>query len=325
MTVSRVINGEARVSQESREQVEAAIQQLGYVPNVAARSLAGARQCRLALLYNNPSSSYLSELLVGCMTEASALDAQLLVESCEGYKTTEALARHLVHNRIDAVVLPGPLCDDKVFINKLTAAGLSVAQVTTASPLAHTHAVYIDNQLATREMTRHLIAMGHSRIGFIEGSPKQTTSKLRRAGYEQALREAGIAIDPALIVPGDYSFRSGISAADRLLALNPRPTAIFASNDDMAAAVIATAHRLKLDVPTDLSVCGFDDTPLATTIWPELTTIRQPVREMAQLATQILVKSFREEEADPGEQVCHQQVDFELVRRQSDATRPAGA
>ena len=131
-------------------------------------------------------------------------------------------------------------------------------------------------------MTDHLIGLGHRRIGFIVGSANQTASALRREGYCAALAAAGIAELPELIRQGDFTYRSGLARANALLDLADPPTAIFASNDDMAAAVVAAAHWRHLDVPRDLSVCGFDDTAMATTILPELTTVRQPIAEMAQ-------------------------------------------
>jgi len=168
-------------------------------------------------------------------------------------------------------------------------------------------------------MTRHLIALGHQRIGFIVGHPNQSASARRLDGYRAAIAEMNADAADELVVQGMFTYRSGLDAAEQLLALAERPTAIFASNDDMAAATVAVAHRLALDVPGDLTVTGFDDTALATTIWPELTTVRQPIAEMAREAVQALVRrvrALREEEPAEPEQT---RMDFVLVRRQSDA------
>lgn len=291
MTVSRVVNKEANVVPATRARVEAAIARIGYVPNQAARALAGARQCRIALLHDNPSATWLSELLVGCLAQASESDAQLLVERSDRPGSPAQLAAHLVSHRVDGVILPPPLCDDAGLLAALAQAGLAMVQVATGRPAAIADAVAIDDHAAARDMTRSMIALGHRRIGFIAGNPNQTASELRQAGYVSALAEAGIACDPALIVAGDFSYRSGLTAANALLELPDRPTAIFASNDDMAAAVVAMAHRRRLDVPGDLSVCGFDDTALSTTIWPELTTVHQPIGEMARAATRLVIEA----------------------------------
>jgi LacI family transcriptional regulator len=319
MTVSRAINGEVRVQPETRERVEAAVLKLGYVPNAAARSLAGAQPCRLALVHDNPSAAWLSEVLVGCLAEASDSDAQLLIERREAADSMDALARHLASHRIDAVILPPPLGDDGALLQALHDARIPVVQVATGRPSDKASAVSIDDEAAAKAMTAHLIALGHRRIGFVEGNPHQTASALRRAGYEAALHAAGVAVDTALIAPGDFSYRSGLAAAEALLALPDRPTAIFASNDDMAAAVIAVAHRQRLDVPRALTVCGFDDTAMATTIWPELTTIRQPSGEMARIATRIAIAAVRSPAPGAKPLVRHEQLEFELIRRSSDS------
>jgi LacI family transcriptional regulator len=168
-------------------------------------------------------------------------------------------------------------------------------------------------------MTRHLIDLGHRRIGFIKGHPNQTASGQRLEGHLEALSEAGIASAEALIAQGYFTYRSGMEAAERLLEATPSPTAIFASNDDMAAATVAVAHRRGLDVPRDLTVCGYDDSALATTIWPELTTIRQPIAEMSRQAVILLADEIRSRRT--GEEPRRRQalLDFELIRRQSDS------
>ncbi|MDE2596569.1 MAG: LacI family DNA-binding transcriptional regulator [Sphingomonadales bacterium] len=321
MTVSRVVNAEARVTPKTRERVEAAIAELGYVPNLAARSLAGGRQFRIALLYANPSAAYLSEFLVGALAEADACDAQLQVEPCAEGEDAAALAARLARHRIDAVLLPPPLCDDSALIAALTAAGLPMAQVATGIPSPLAHAVTIDDEAAAHAVTARLIAAGHRRIGFIAGNPNQTASALRRAGHQRALAEAGIAADPALMAEGDFTFRSGLTAAATLLAAQPRPTAIFASNDDMAAAAMALAHRQGLDVPATLSICGFDDTALATATWPELTTVRQPVSDMARRATRLLVEALAQDSKDGHPR--HERLAFTLIERESDGPPPA--
>lgn len=322
MTVSRVVNGGASVLTFTREKVEAAIRELRYVPNIAARRLAGGRQLRIALLYANPSASYLSELLVGSLAEASSCDAQLLVEHCAGNEAPTALVARLIAHRIDAVLLPPPLCDDSGWLAALARAGMAMAQIATGVPSPLAHAVTIHDEGAAQVLTERLIAAGHRRIGFVAGATNQTVSALRRAGYEAALRGAGIVPDPELIEQGDFTYRSGFAAATRLLARVPRPTAIFASNDDMAAAVMSVAHRLGLDVPGDVSVCGFDDTAIATTTWPELTTVRQPVADMARTAIRLLAEVVGK---DAGRRVMrHERLNYTIMERGSDGS-PAGA
>ncbi|MEY4722282.1 MAG: hypothetical protein RIQ46_2007 [Pseudomonadota bacterium] len=314
MTASRAVNGGEGVLPETRERVLAAVAALGYVPNLAARSLAGGKPCRIALLHSNPSAAYLSEFLMGSMAEADASDAQLVVEHCREGEDPAALVARLAEHRIDAVLLPPPLCDDSALIAAIAAAALPAARIATGQPLAGTIAITIDDEAAAHAMTARLIAQGHRRVGFIAGNPNQTASALRRAGYQRALAEAGIAPDPALVRQGDFTYRSGLVAAEGLLAESQPPSAIFASNDDMAAAAVAVAHRLGLAVPGKVAICGFDDTALATTIWPELTTIRQPVADMARIATARLVGKVRGRRSDGPD---HVRLPFTLVSRGS--------
>jgi LacI family transcriptional regulator len=171
-------------------------------------------------------------------------------------------------------------------------------------------------------MTRYLLTLGHRHIGFVKGHPNQTASGERLLGFEAALREADCKTEPPSIEQGFFSYRSGLDAAEKLLALRPRPTAIFASNDDMAAAVVSVAHRRGLDVPRDLSVVGFDDTATATTVWPELTTIRQPISKMAEAALDLLIRKIRKRRDGEAQPSIDRLVAHELVMRQS-ATAPA--
>ena len=317
MTVSRVVNRETNVQDSTRERVERVIKKLGYVPNPAARSLAGGKQCRIALLYINPSAAYLSEILVGCLAGTAESDAQLAIEHWDGAETAEALAHRFVAHRTDGVLLTPPLSEDAHLLAALVKSGLPMAQVVTGRPADAAHAVAISDVDAARAMTEYLIGLGHRRIGFITGNVHHGSSGLRRIGYEAALRHAGLPVDPGLTHLGDYTYRSGLAAAEGLLDLPEPPTAIFASNDDMAAAVISVAHRRQLSIPGDLSVCGFDDTAMATTVWPELTTIRQPIAEMAREAARLLASAIRDgHDGRPAVPTLHR-FQFELIVRGS--------
>ncbi|MGN6376612.1 MAG: LacI family DNA-binding transcriptional regulator [Sphingomonas sp.] len=319
MTVSRVINGEPRVRPATRARVEASVAALDYAPNSAARALAGARPIRIGLLYSNPSAAYLSEFLVGGLDYASRGNVELVVEKCDaGVREREAVEQ-IIRRRVDGVVLPPPLCDSNAVIDALAGAGVPAVAVASGAPDPRVSAVSIDDRRAAYEMTRHALALGHQRIGFILGNPNQTASAARLAGYRDAVEAAGLAVDDALIAQGLFTYRSGLDAAERLLALDPAPSAIFASNDDMAAAAVAVAHRCGLDVPGDLTVCGFDDSALATTIWPELTTIHQPIADMSVAAMEMLVRAVKANRAGKRHAPGRQQLDHRLIRRQSDS------
>lgn len=324
MTVSRVINGASHVRPAARDAVNDAIAALNYAPNRAARNLAGGDQIRIGLLYSNPSAAYLSEFLVGSLDQASRSDVQLIVEKCEAGDHEVEVARHLLASGIDGVLLPPPLCDSKAVLAVLAEKKVPAVVVATGRPPETASAVSIDDFEAARTMTRHIAGLGHRRIGFVIGNPNQTASARRLDGYRAAIAEEGLAFDEALIKQGLFTYRSGLEAAEALLDLADPPSAIFASNDDMAAAAVAVAHRRGLDVPRDVSVCGFDDTTLATAIWPELTTVHQPIADMSRAAVELLVTEIRERRAGKGVAPRRLLLDFTLIRRGSD-TRPGTA
>jgi len=325
MTVSRVVNGERNVREATRKRVSDAIRELGYAPNQAARSLASAQSLKIGLLYSNPSAAYLSEFLLGGLDQCSRTGAQLIVEKCEPEVGEVAAIEHMLVSGVDGVLLPPPLCDSALVIERLKAAGLPAVAVASGEPSPSVSSIRIDDLAAAQAMTRHLIDLGHRRIAFVRGHPNQTASRLRYEGYVQALRDSDLPLDERLVAQGYFTYHSGLDAADQLLSLRQRPTAIFASNDDMAAAAIAVAHRQGLDVPRDLTIVGFDDTALATTVWPPLTTIRQPVSEMSREAVSILLDAVRRNTEGQPHLAARELMDFALIRRQSDGPPPNAA
>jgi LacI family transcriptional regulator len=297
MTVSRVVNGTGNVRESTRERVMRVVSELGYTPNLAASALAAAQGTRIALIYSNPSAAYLRELLVGALRGATRTTAQLVIEAwSEREPDAERIAARALAHSVSGVILPPPLCESEVVVAELVRAGVPVVAIASGRPRAGISSVRIDDFHASREMAAYLIAKGHTHIGYIKGDPNQTASQLRYDGFLAALRDAGIKPDRTLVQQGRFTYRSGLRTGEKLLARRKPPTAIIASNDDMAAAVISVAHRRGLDVPGDLSVVGFDDTSAATTVWPELTTIRQPIAAMADSAIDILLRAIRNRE-----------------------------
>lgn len=323
MTVSRVINSETKVREDTRARVVASLKALRYAPNQAARSLAGADALRLGLLFSNPSAAYLSEFLLGCMEQSSLNGCQLVIERCNGEEGEREAIQRLIKGGIDGVILPPPLCDSEASLKELTDGGVPGVLVASGRPATGFSAVSISDFEAARAMTRTLLGLGHRRIAFINGHPNQTASGQRFRGYIEGMTEAGLSVGTDQVAQGYFTYRSGLEAAEKLLS-HYKPTAIFASNDDMAAATMAVAHRNGLDVPGDLAVAGFDDTPLATTVWPELTTVRQPIANMAREAVLMLIEQIRLRRAGKLPVVTHKLVKFALIQRESSAG-PKGA
>jgi LacI family transcriptional regulator len=321
MTVSRVVNGKVHVRESTRDRVMRAVKQLGYTPNLAASSLAAAQTTRIALVYTNPSEGYLRQLLVGALRGSARAAVQLVVDAWDEVDPdAEREAARVLARSVAGVILPPPLCESPTVVAELVEAGIPVVAIASGREESDISRVRVDDFIASREITRHLIGLGHRRLGFIHGHPNQTASARRFEGFRAALEEAGIGLEPAWVQPGEFTYRSGLKAAEKLLGRKQRPSAIFASNDDMAAAAISVAHRRGLDVPRDLSVVGFDDTSAATNVWPELTTVRQPIAAMADTAVDILMRGIRRQDATPVDKV----LPHTLVKRGSVAKPPAG-
>ncbi len=318
MTVSRALSGDAHVEAATRQRVQAAVKELGYQPNVAARNLARATSLHIGLLYNNPSAAYLNELLVGVLEQSSQAGSQIVLEKC-GVRNERAAIDRLVRDGVGGIILPPPLSDSNIALEALLTANIPFVSVATGRPEAEGLSVSINDEEAAAAMTRYLLSLGHKDIGFIIGAQNQTVSAQRQAGFETALREANVPVRPEWVKQGSFTYRSGLVAAEQILETAKRPTAIFASNDDMAAAAIAVAHRLHLDVPKDLTIVGFDDTPLATTIWPALTTVRQPVAAMARKALELLLEEIRLRRLGQTLGPVQHVMNFTLVKRDSSA------
>ena len=318
MTVSRVVNGNSYVSDAMRERVQAAIKALNYSPNLAARNTrAGSTGPRIGVLYSNPSASYLSEFMMGGLEQSSRLSSQLVLEKCGGLASQKTAVKRLLEAGVDGVILPPPLCDSRPTINMLHAAGVTVLAMATARPVSDVSSVRIDDFQGALAMTRYLVELGHTKIGFIQGDPQHTPTEVRYEGFVAGMAEAGLTIEPDWVVPGMFTYRSGLAAAELLLTGPSRPTAIFASNDDMAAAVLAVAHGQQISVPDMLTVCGFDDTAVATTVWPELTTIHQPIAAMGRAAVALIVDEVKAQKAGAAPKPSHQLMKFTLIKRGS--------
>lgn len=306
MTVSRVMNQESGVRTDTREKVLEAVDALNYRPNKSARTLAKGADAHIGLIYANPSDSYLGRFLHGALEAAQRSDSHLIVETCDNKSTASyvASAMRLVRANVAGVLLPPPISGSDAVLSIFEETGIPVATVSRFSQSPAALDISIDDEGAAAQMTRHLIDLGHSRIGFIKGPADQASSKLREHGFRREMRAAALTIPPEYIADGQFTYRSGVSAAEQLVDLNSPPTAIFASNDDMAVAAIGVAHRRGLNVPGDLSIVGFDNSASALSVWPELTTVDQPVSAMASAAFELVREAVSAE---------HQNADLHRV------------
>lgn len=291
MTVSRVLNHPSLVKKETTERVQRAIEELNYRPNLMARGLAGGKSLLIGLIYNNPSTNYLGEVLFGAINACSEQGHHLLVEDYlvdfENASVAE-LAKRIRDSGVDGLIVCPPLAEIPKVAKSLKESGVPCVHISASSSDADSRYVMVDEAGSAALMTSYLLDKGHKRIAFIGGEPSHISSQQRRQGYLAALEARGIKSDPDYVVDGAYTYRTGMEGAKKLLKLKTPPTAIFAANDDMAAGVIAAVQQMGLQVPADISVAGFDDTAIARTVWPGLTTVRQPISEMANQAVTVL-------------------------------------
>jgi LacI family transcriptional regulator len=318
MTVSRVINGSTHVSDKTREKVMRAIDELGYKVNVAARA-ARVGTLRVGLLYSNPSAAFLSAFLVGAMGQCSRSGAELILEHCDDLKSQRKAIERLIAKGADGVLVPPPLCDSRSALKHLKEIGMPTVAVATAKPSPQASAVRIDDYDGACAMTKYLLSIGHKDIAFIQGDPEHTPAQLRHQAFIDTMRDEGLQVPAHRIAQGMFTYRSGLVAARELLSHKPRPTAIFASNDDMAAAAIAVAHGLHLQVPGDIAIAGFDDTPVAVTVWPELTTIHQPIGDMGRAAVELISEQVKQRRAGHALTPQHLLMPYTLEVRESTA------
>lgn len=319
MTVSNVLNATKNVQASTRDAVLAAVEALGYRPNSAARNLARSEHFRIGLLYRNPENAFLGSLLVGTLRATTRLSAQLVIQpfESENPKAVVVAVKKLIAGGMDGLLLPPPLCE---FVNDseiMARSTIPIMGIAPGGPLSNMASVRIDDRAAMRVATQKLLDLGHRRIGFIRGPRLHRAAATRQDGYNLALHDAGLSLDPALVVEGNFDFDSGLIAAERLLALATPPTAIIASNDDMAAAVVSVAHRRQIIVPQQLSIIGFDDTPISHKIWPRLATVRQPISAMAELAAETIVAVLRARKAGVAMPLEDRFLEYTFLERES--------
>ena len=321
MTVSRVINGGKNVRETTRAAVLAAVDRLNYSPNSAARSLAAGEAMHIGLLYANPSTAYLSQFLIGALHAARRAGCHLVIESCESENADEQaeVTRLFATSEVEGVILPPPLSESLPILSELDAIGIPVVTVARGGQDHTGLNVRMDDFAAAAEITRHLLDLGHRSIGFIKGHINHVASHDRYRGFISALEEKGLDPADSPVEQGYFTYRSGLVAAERLLSRHGGLTAIFASNDDMAAAAVSVAHRRGLSVPGDVSIVGFDDTSLATSVWPELTTVKQPISAMAEAAMELLLGDIKNRRSDAHVPNVDRVLEHELIVRESSA------
>jgi len=322
VTVSRVLNNVQNVRPETRERVRRAVEQLGYSVNPQARALASSsgRQVMLIHAHNperEPNSYYHAGLELGALRACSSLGFDLLTKAIdpEGESPSRLLTSILERERPLGIIVSPPLSDDLELLKSAQCLGMQMVAISAgegARSLAS--AVGIDERVAGKAIGDHLISLGHRRVGYLKGPPEHRAAALRFDGFVDAFRAAGIDEEPWTAV-GDFTFKSGVEAAENMLRDSSSVTALACANDDMAAGAMLALHRAGLEIPSAISVTGFDDTPMSEIVWPPLTTVRQPIKFLAERAVHLLFEGQNGADAGPN----YETIAHELVIRDSTA------
>ena len=293
-TVSRVINNEANVAEATKKKVLASIKKLGFRPNKNAQSLRSNKSYMLALLYDNPNKSYLADVQSGIFNACKNTGYNLVIQECnyKSSKLTNDIIQFVKDFKIDGLVITPPLSDMQDFLSNLAANKIEHSVI--APRIMNPDSLYVSSNdyEAAYNLTSEIIKHRHRDIGFIKGHPKHSASLLRFNGFLAAMKKYGFKPNEQWIKQGNFSFESGFDAGVQIFESSKVPTAIFASNDSMAAGIMKSAQMKGIEVPNNLSLTGFDDSAIAQQIWPSLTTIKQPVQQMAAHAAKILIAKF---------------------------------
>ena len=324
-TVSRVVNHEPNVRASTKDRVDKAIAELKYRPDQSARNLASHRSHLIGLVYDDPaayelpSSGYIIKMQEGALRGCRSVLSELLIHPCDyRKKNVGAQLKALIEEtRPAGIILAAPLSNMPKIIRAIEATGTPCVRLSPGIKNGKKLSVATNDREVSAEMTRYLAGLGHTRIAFITGDPEHKAVANRFLGYQDGLSESGIEFSTQLVAAGDNSFGSGETCAKILLGQNNPPTAIFAANDDMAAGVVRTAHRMGIDMPGQLSVAGFDDITLSRQLDPTLTTIRQPLVRMTERAALMLTKNSRDKDAG-----SHEIVPAEIQIRESTGPAP---
>ena len=300
-TVSRVMNNEPSVRQLTREKVQAAVKELNYQPNLAARNLAGTKSFTIAYVYDNPNAYYIIDMQEGILSACRQQGFELLINPCDSQQEniTEDIINTIKHARVAGLVLTPPFSERPEFVKRITELDIKVVRIMSGdvAPDELSPCVMVNDRDAAQTITQHLIDLGHKKIAFIAGGAEHMSTIERYKGYRRALKANEIEFNKNLVIEGEYSFESGVNGAKKLMAeevsQNNLPTAIFSCNDEIAAGALFAARLMNIKIPEQLSIAGFENSPFSRQTWPKLTTANQPNKQIAHDAASLLISQIR--------------------------------
>lgn len=297
-TVSRIINASPLVRDDTRDKVQALMKEVGYVPDPQARGLAFRRSFLIGLVYDNPNAQYIVNIQNGALDTLRGSGFELVVHPCDSGTDDfiDGVRRFVQQQKLHGVILLPPLSENQRLADALRDIDCRYVRIASVQLDDASRTIVSSDREATAEVARYLESLGHRHIGLITGAPGYRSAHERRQGFIKGLAERGIDLRGECIYEGAYTFESGVAGGEHLLSLDPRPTAIFACNDEMAAGVYRAAYRRGLTIPEQISIVGYDDSALASRLWPTLTTVRLAIRDMGGAAAAMLIGEARESE-----------------------------
>ena len=318
-TVSRVMNNEAGVRAATKEKVRAAMEELNYRPSQAARSLASTQSFQIGFIYDNPNAYYVIDMQRGILDICRQNNYELVIHPCDAssHDIIEEIQQLIKRSNLDGLVLTPPLSENQQLIFELEKKNFSFVRVISGKGNNEEAAkcVFVNDKAASTSIAEYLIELGHTDIAFICGDAEHKSSRERFDGFHHALKQHNIQSNPDFIIDGTYSFESGVNGAKKLLSLAKKPTAIFASNDEIAAGALFACRLEGVDIPAEISIVGFENSPFSRQTWPKLTTAEQPTKNIAKAATELLLRQMKNQQTA-------QVIEFnpELLIRESTST-----
>jgi len=295
-TVSRVINKEDGVVPELQERVWKAVKELNYKPNKSARVLRGAVSS-IGLIYDNPNSNYIIEMQNGILSECRTKGYELVIHPCQSKSPNliDEILEMTDRSQVGGLILTPPISEMPEVLKALQEKSIKSVSVLSGSepPDPKVPCMFVDDRGAAYRITEYLVKLGHNEIAFLGGEQTHKSNSERFEGYRLALRDNGVELKDLFILPGEFTFESGVERTNRLLSGKQKPTAVFAGNDEIAAGVLFASRLHGCSVPEDLSIVGFEDSPFSRQTWPNLTTAQQPNRDIAHEATTLLVSLLK--------------------------------
>jgi len=295
-TVSRIINQSPLVRQDTRDKVEALMREIGYTPDPLARALAFRRSFLIGMVYDNPTAQYVVDMQYGALDALRDSGFELVVHPCDtrspGY--VEGVRRFVQQQKLHGVILVPRASEDQALIDMLQSTDCRYTRIAALALDTISSSVITHDRDGAAEAAEYLLSLGHREIALVTGPSAYRSTHERSAGFSEALAQRGIALAPQRIITAGYTFESGVAAAEKLLQSCPRPTAIFCGNDEMAAGIYRVAMRLNISIPRELSVIGYDDSSLASRLWPPLTSVRRNTRDAGRTAATMLIQPERQ-------------------------------